>query len=151
MAHDGSIDSSSPAFLELGANGSANDQIPLDVRRLTTGFEAADDPEERLAIFRAIANIASTRSDIFTAWYILRAYDPKDIEAVTIPPELTNEEDIAALMNPGNPHGLPGVSEDNPGLLPVFEKRILLILDRSNVRRPTDRPEVLLQIELPLN
>ena len=148
----GTLDAGFPgshAFLELGANGTSNDAIPLDLRPIITGFEAQDDPEERLALYRAVSNIVSTRSDIFTAWFIIRAYDPKDIEAITIPASMTQADEIAALMNPGNPHGLANVSEDNPGLLPTFERRVLVIFDRSNVRRPNDRPRVLMQVELP--
>lgn len=151
--NDGTINSANPAFLELGApsgsGGGLNGAAPLDIRPILNGFEAQDDPEERLALFRAVSNIVSTRSDIFTAWFIIRAYDPKDIEAITIPSGMTQADEIAALMNPGNPHGLANVSEDNPGLLPTFERRVLVIFDRSNVRRPNDRPRVLMQVELP--
>ncbi len=147
---DGSVVSSNSGFLELGANGNPNDAIPLDLRAIATGFEAIDDPEERLALYRALANIVSTRSDIFTAWYILRAYDPLDIESITIDTSIANtDEKIVDLMNPGSPFTPnPG---DHRGLVPTFERRILVIFDRSNVRNPTDRPRILLQVELPLN
>jgi len=153
VIRDGNFDPTiqNMGFLELGGNGQANEQIPLDIRPAAFGYEAGDDPEERLAIFRAISNIVSTRSDIFTAWFILRAYDPKDIEAITIPLDIEGDENaIVSLMNPGNPNALPGVSRDNPGLLPSFERRLLVIFDRSNVTRPTDRPRILLQVELPI-
>ena len=143
---DGAL-GASPAFLELGADGPTPNNLPLDLRQAASGFEASDDAEERLAIFRAISNIVSTRSDIFTAWYILRAYDPKDIEAITIPAGLSDERAIVDLMNPNSPHALN--SDTHPGLLPAWERRILVIFDRSNVRRPTDRPKVLLLVELP--
>lgn len=147
----------SPGFLELGVNEQDNSPVvssnkisPTDIRIFdnAASFDAQDDPEERLALYRAISNIVSTRSDIFTAWFILRAYDPKDIEAITVGANL-GEKEIVDLMNPGSAFAVN--PQEHRGLLPAFEKRILVIFDRSNVRTPTDRPRILLQVELPIN
>jgi len=132
----------SVGFLELAQNA-ANDQLntsfrdPLDVRPLETiadfmPIDPTDDNEERLALFRGAANSASVRSDVFHAWYILRAYAPQDIEGIAVDPMMTDEE-RAALLN---------------DLEPQFEHRGFIVLDRSNVQDPTDRPRVLLQTEL---
>jgi hypothetical protein len=145
------------SFLELGANGandSANDTaVPsIDVRRetyspsdiqvrptpLTGGsldaYEGVDDPEERLALYRAVSNIVTARSDVYSAYFTVRGYAPGDIEAVD---EIdTNPSDIQ-------------IAEYMERLTPRFEARYLAVYDRSNVRTPVDRPRVLLFVRLP--
>lgn len=145
------------SFLELGANGandSANDTtVPsIDVRRETyspsdmqvrptplgggsrDAFEGVDDPEERLALYRAVSNIVTARSDVYSAYFTVRGYAPGDIEAVD---EIdTNPSDIQ----------IAGYMER---LAPRFEARYLAVYDRSNVRTPVDRPRVLLFVRLP--
>ncbi len=131
-------------FLELAEDTKDNTLVAsnrnlLDVRRQSTltideltPADPTDDPEERLALFRAVSNVASTRSDVYHAWYIVRAYAPAAIESVTVEPGLS-EQERADLLND----------------LPVaFEERGFLVLDRSNVSRPTDRPRVLLRTVL---
>ncbi len=118
----------------LGANETRN---ALDVRRALTfdipAIEATDDVEERLAIFRAVSNLTSTRSDVYHVWYVARAYSPAAIEAVEVPPTLSSIEERAELLND----------------LPIaYEERGFVVLDRSNVRRPTDRPRVLMRVVL---
>jgi len=129
-------------YLELGANMiedtlDTTRRDALDVRPMSVGgdvspTEPVDDYEERLAVFRGMANSSSVRSDVYHAWFILRAYAPQDIEAITIDPMLP-DRDRAALLNE---------------LTPEFEHRGFVVLDRSNVREPTDRPRVLIQTEL---
>ncbi len=111
----------------------------LDVRPSGEGgatsrlYDPIDDAEERLAIFRAVSNIVSTRSDVYTAWFVVRAYDPRRIEAIEVPVSSSNIE-RAALLNQ---------------LEPTHESRWLAVFDRSNVKTPTDRPKVLLFTRLP--
>jgi hypothetical protein len=97
-----------------------------------------DDPEERLALYRAVSNIVSSRSDVYGAWFILRGYDPKLIEATVVDSALA-PDDLArtAMDNPDTP------------FLPAYESRWFVIFDRSNCRTPTDRPRVLLKAQLP--
>ena len=145
------------SFLELGANG-ANDSasdtaVPsIDVRRetyspsdiqvrptpLTGGsldaFEGADDPEERLALYRAVSNIVTARSDVYSAYFTVRGYAPSDIEAVDQLDPTPGDIQIAGYME---------------RLSPRFEARYLAVYDRSNVRTPVDRPRVLLFVRLP--
>lgn len=94
--------------------------------------DPADDVEERLAIFRAMSNIVSTRSDVYLAWFVLRGYNPRDIESV----ELSGTNTVDAMQD--------------PVFAPAYETRWLVLYDRSNVRKPTDRPRVLMQVEVPI-
>lgn len=98
-------------------------------------FNPANDAEEQLALFRAIANIATTRSDVFMATFVLRGYDPDVIESIEIPGG-TGAFGALQAMN-------------DPLFRPAYESRWLVVFDRSNVRLPTDRPRVLLRVELP--
>ncbi|MEM8834665.1 MAG: hypothetical protein AAGD00_02480 [Planctomycetota bacterium] len=94
--------------------------------------DPADDVEERLAIFRAISNVVSTRSDVYLAWFVLRGYDPRDVESVN-------------LSGTGTADAM-----QDPFFEPAYESRWLVLYDRSNVRKPTDRPRVLMQVEVPI-
>ncbi len=89
-----------------------------------------NDAEERLGLFHGVANSVTTRSDVFIAWFIIRGYDPKSIEGIRVA---------------GNP--LNAMKDD--AFRPVYESRWLGVFDRSNVRQPTDRPKILLLVELP--
>jgi len=116
----------------IPANGDTTRLIPR--QDVVNGFDPADDVEERLALFRAISNIASTRSDVFTAWFMIRGYDPAAIEAIEV--EGTSDDEINGYLNQ---------------LVPTFEERWLAVFDRSNVRTPTDRARVLLLVQLPFD
>ena len=106
---------------------SADQRIVLASR---LGFDPTDDPEERLAIFRAMSNVVSTRSDVFTAWFVIRGYDPERIETTSV-------------------SGDPEEAFNRASMRPTFEQRWMAVFDRSNVSRPTDRPHVLLLVQLP--
>jgi|GEM_PF-2087907 len=123
-AERNALDARPPVRLEPGG------YVPFDFDGTT--LEPTDDPEERLAIFRAVSNVASTRSDVYHAWYILRAYSPAAIEAIEVGPSLTDMEKVELLNE----------------LEPVFERRELVVLDRSNVADPADRPRVIQRVEL---
>lgn len=144
------------SFLQLGAGGQETDLLvpTLDVRlednagiadsivRATplnggslAAYEGADDVEERLALYRAVSNIATARSDVYTAYFKVRGYTPTDIEAVDLPDSGTiTEQNIETALSE---------------LRPRFEGRYLAVFDRSNVRTPVDRPKVLLFVRLP--
>jgi hypothetical protein len=157
-------------FAQLGVDGAATDGAPLSLRYTQsaygganvsqdfnefdpyglrndyadTTFDPQDDPEERLALVRSALDIASTRSDVFTAYFILRAYNPEQIEVIqtqgsTDPQLLAELLDEAALPIP------------SPGLSPVYESRWMGVFDRSQVSRPNERPRVLLLVELPID
>lgn len=121
-----------------------NPQYGLTGAMVDGDLNVIDDPEERLAIYRAISNIVTTRSDVFIAWFILRGYDPDIIESSPVAggnrPNLTQARDA---MN-----GTVGTPDSFP-LRPTYESRWLVVYDRSNCVKPTDRPKILMQVELP--
>ncbi len=82
----------------------ANDGDQLGFPDLTpggsTGDEAPDDFEERDLIFARISNLVTVRSDVFTAYILVR------------------------------------IGTDGP------QKRVIAILDRSDVYSPTDRVKI---------
>lgn len=115
----------------------------LDLRPNTRGFlnnkahDPIDDAEERLAIYRALANTVSTRSDVYAAWFVIRGYDPRAIQSVEVT-RGTTAQAVAAK------------TELLRKLHPTHESRWLAIFDRSNVREAADRPKLLLLTELPV-
>jgi hypothetical protein len=144
-------------FLELGADGvalGANDTpVPsLDIRKESfsntdsivrptpysggnlDGFKGVDDAEDRLALFRAVSNIVTTRSDVFSAYFIVRGYSPGDIESIEVAQGNATDLQISGYLD---------------ALRPTYEGRYLAVFDRSTVRVPTDRPRVLLFVRLP--
>ncbi len=89
---------------------------------------------ERIALYRALANIVETRSDVYGAWFVLRAYDPDIIESIDL--NSTGLNDSLDAM-------------DTDEFSPVYESRWFVLFDRSNVRSPLDKPNILLQLQLP--
>jgi hypothetical protein len=139
-------------FVELGSDGVA---IPDSQGRMLgdyryaaldpdgpplpeAGINPIDDPSERLAQFRALGNIVSSRSDVFVAWFVLRGYDPEAIERIEI-----------SGSNPSEAQAINAMDDPANDFKPAYESRWLVVFDRSNVKTPTDRPRVLLQVELP--
>ncbi|MCA9311894.1 MAG: hypothetical protein KDA21_11855 [Phycisphaerales bacterium] len=120
-------------FLELADGGNDNGYpIERHTEYASNIYNPVDDAEERLTIARAVANIATTRSDVFIAWFVLRGYNPDTIESIPV------SGDALASM-------------DDERFRPEYESRWLAVFDRSNVTTPTDRPELLLLIELPVS
>jgi len=124
-------------FAEVGFDGpnmnpiSGSANVAIDIR--PSEFDGDDDLEERLALVRAISAVTSTRSDVFITWFVIRGYSPAAIEAIPVP-AAADEDEKAELLNQ---------------LEPAHESRWLVVLDRSNVRKPTDRPEIILLTQLP--
>ncbi|MEM7623771.1 MAG: hypothetical protein AAF235_11285 [Planctomycetota bacterium] len=81
-----------------------------------------NDHKERLAIVNSLAASTDVRSDYFAAWFLVRGY---------------RESDVSDL------------GEDDP-MYPTYERRFMMVIDRSNVVEPGDRPEVVLFREVPL-
>ena len=86
-----------------------------------------DDQSEKLAILNSAINTVSVRSDVFCVWFVLRGYAPTDVN------ELPNND----------------VTSVEP-MIPSVERRFVMVVDRSNVTRKTDKPKVLLFKELPI-
>lgn len=114
-------------------NPTGAEESAVDIRRSADLYDGVNDLEERLAIVRAVSAVTNTRSDVFIAWFVLRGYDPATIEAIPVSDSVTDEE-------------LPKLFEQ---LTPAHESRWLAVLDRSKVRKPTDRPDIILLVELP--
>lgn len=131
-------------FAYVGANTTVEKGVPFGRPGVPTShvfddggavtYRLTDGPEERLALLRALSNVVSTRSDVFIAWFVLRGYDPDVIESIPVAGNPPNLNDVRNAMNKLNP---------------TVDTRWLVVYDRSNVKRPTDRPKVLLQMELP--
>lgn len=81
----------------------------------------ADEFDERLVIASTLLNSVSVRSDTYAAWFILHGYRESDCT---------------------------GLATDDP-LVPSVARRFLMILDRSNVVAPGDKPRILLFREVP--
>lgn len=128
------IDGQSASFpLETYVDLPAEDNAYADA-----DFNPIDDAEERLALYRMLSNIVTTRSDVFLAWFIVRGYDPADIEAVALPNNPSLSQVHFAMDDPENNFG------------PTYESRWLAVYDRSTVKRPSDRPRLIMLVELPV-
>lgn len=144
------VPSQTGTFLELGSDASGADANPLQAAARTGAFFTSsldnpiDDPEEKLALYRAVSNIVTARSDVYIAWVVLRGYDPETIERIRV-------------GNAGSPtvNALNAMDAADNNFRPAYESRWLVVLDRSQtesgspIRRATDRPRVLLRVELP--
>ncbi|HBS29392.1 MAG TPA: hypothetical protein DEB06_08075 [Phycisphaerales bacterium] len=125
-------------FLQAGVTANGLDGEPLELStNPSEGFNPKNDPEERLAIYRAVSNIVTTRSDVFLAWFEIRAYDPQQIEQIVMPTGASPDKRLDLMDDERFRFG------------PVYRSRWLAVFDRSNVRRPTDRPKVLMLVEVP--
>ena len=74
------------------------------------------------AVACGAANTVDVRSDFFAAWFLVRGYREDDVEG----------------LEPGEP------------MRPTYEKRFLMVLDRSNVTESGELPRVLFIREVPL-
>jgi hypothetical protein len=83
--------------------------------------QVPDDYAEQLAQINMLLNSASTSSDYFAAWFVVHGFRDDDVEDLS----------------------------DAEPLVPSFRARYLMVLDRSNVVRPGDRPRVLAFVQLP--
>ena len=123
-------------FGAIGKDANPDSAPPTDVWQtglIDSAADPTDDAEERLALYRAVSNLVSSRSDVFIAWFVIRGYDPDKIERIKV----TTGSELDAMEN------------EDPEFAPDYESRWLVVYDRSNVKRPTDRPRVILQAELP--
>ncbi len=147
----GQLQANPTRFGELGNDGQT-DGLPLELYGYDTTtlppagnldeatyglpeFNPVDDPEERTAIYRGMANTVTARSDIFMATFVLRGYSPSVIDGIDIDNDFGG--DAQAAM-------------DSEEFFPAYESRWLAVFDRSNIVTPTDRPRLLKLIELPV-
>jgi hypothetical protein len=81
-----------------------------------------DDFDERLVLANAAMNSASVRSDFFAVWFIVHGYQDSDVR---------------------------NLGQNDP-LVPTVARRFMMVVDRSNVVVPGERPRVVLIKEVPL-
>lgn len=81
-----------------------------------------DDYAEKLAMADGVVNMLSVRSDYYAVWFVLQGYKESDV----------------ANLRPEDP------------LIPSVHKRYLMVVDRSNVIEPGDKPKIVLLKEVPL-
>lgn len=84
--------------------------------------ETKDDYAERISMANAVLNTISVRSDYFAVWFVVHGYQ---------------ESDVVNLR-------------DEDPLVPSIKKRYLMVVDRTNVVEPGDKPKILLMKEVPL-
>ena len=84
--------------------------------------EVAGDLEERNLLFAGISNLITTRSDVFTVYFKIRSFRQNPITGVW---DATDREYI------------------------VDDSRYVMLVDRSQVNRPTDKPRILYLERLP--
>jgi len=77
--------------------------------------------KEQLMLLNALGATTSARSDYFAVWFVLHGYKPRDVNN----------------LKPTEP------------IVPSVRRRFLMVLDRSNVTRRGDQPNVVLFKELP--
>lgn len=107
----------------LGVAGSGENAVSLSPQfNNGRSGNVVDDYAERLAMAAGIMNLTTTRSDFFAVWMLLQGY---------------RESDVATLR-------------ENDPLVPSFQKRYLMVIDRSNVVEPGDQPRIVLFREVPL-
>lgn len=110
----------------LGFDGKGVDQPGVDSASYGTAKDQDDgiddDFDERLAIAAAVANSTSVRSDIFAVWILMHGYQESDTK---------NLDDLDPLV-------------------PSVARRFLMVVDRSNVTTPGQKPRILMFREVPL-
>ncbi len=84
--------------------------------------ETVDDYAEKLAMANSVLNMISVRSDYYAVWFVLQGYKESDV----------------ANIRPEDP------------LIPSIRKRYVMVVDRSNVVEPGDRPRIVMLKEIPL-
>ncbi|MCX5688666.1 MAG: hypothetical protein NTV94_02540, partial [Planctomycetota bacterium] len=80
-----------------------------------------DEFKEQLTIANAVVNTTSTRSDYYIAWFVVHGYQQSDVESLAAGDVLT----------------------------PSIARRFMMVVDRSNVVKSGDKPNVLLFKEVP--
>jgi len=84
--------------------------------------EITDDFGERLALANAVMASSSVRSDVFAVWFIVHGYRESDVK---------------------------GLNSVDP-MVPSVARRFLMVVDRSNVTTPGQKPRIVLFKEVPL-
>jgi hypothetical protein len=84
-------------------------------------LQFANTQQDRLKVLAALGGSVTVRSDMYAAWFVIRGYSRSDVT----------------------------VALDQP-MAPSVERRFLMLIDRSNVTRPGQKPRIVAMVELPL-
>ncbi len=84
-------------------------------------LQFANTQQDRLKVLAALGGSVTVRSDMYAAWFVIRGYSRSDVT----------------------------VADDQP-MAPSVERRFLMLIDRSNVTRPGQKPRIVAMVELPL-
>lgn len=107
----------------LGVDGDNENAVSIDPKFFNARSGVTpDDYAERLAVASGIMNIATVRSDYFAAWMVIQGFRESDVN---------------------------GLRPEDP-LVPSFQRRFIMVIDRSNVVEPGDAPRIVLFREVPL-
>lgn len=103
---------------------------PIDIATMANlrPSSAVDSYEQKLIIANSLLNTVSVRSDIFCAYFVLHGYQQADLDGIS-----------AVAGDPGY---------DQP-MVPTLKRRYMMVVDRSNVVKPGDKPKILMFQELP--
>lgn len=119
--------------------GVGNPTDPGSVRvRRASGVPGGPDGE--LALLDAVMNSVSVRSDVFAVWFLIQGYLPGDCEGL---------EPFLGAGAAEFGRGDETEARFNTPLVPSLSKRFVMVVDRSNVTKPGDRPRILMFEELP--
>ena len=110
-----------------GAGGVESTQISTDVNDVFDPMgdvpdRVAQDVEEQNLLFAGISNLITTRSDMFTVYFKIRSFRQNRVTGIW---DATDPEYI------------------------VDDSRYVMLVDRSEVNRPTDKPKILYLEKLP--
>ncbi|MCZ6612720.1 MAG: hypothetical protein O6941_08795 [Planctomycetota bacterium] len=110
-----------------GAGGVESTQISTDVNDVFDPMgdvpdQVAQDVEEQNLLFAGISNLITTRSDMFTVYFKIRSFRQNRVTGIW---DATDPEYI------------------------VDDSRYVMLVDRSEVNRPTDKPKILYLEKLP--
>ncbi|MBL1217282.1 MAG: hypothetical protein D8M59_07265 [Planctomycetes bacterium] len=104
-----------------------------ETKAQTPDYDPVDDVGEWLSLTRTMAASTSVRSDVFTAYVT--------VIGVT-------QQDVTKAAADSRQYGTPNLEM----LRPTMEQRFVVVFDRSNVRRPSDTPQLLFAArEIPLD
>lgn len=130
-----------------GALGTTNEApVPTEQAQLLPPKVAAN-YESRLAVLAALSQTTTVRSDTFCVWFTVEGYTRDDVAGLA--PSLAGIFAIRqGLVSAGDASGFatPAIART---MTPTLKRRFVMILDRSNVVKPGDRPKVLTIQELP--
>ena len=118
-----------PAALGIPGAGVESTQISTDVSDVFDPItmsdvpdQVAQDVEEQNLLFAGISNLITTRSDMFTVYFKIRSFRQNPVTGIW---DATDPEYI------------------------VDDSRYVMLVDRSEVNRPTDKPKILYLEKLP--